>query len=333
MIIDQAQTFNLTDLQTWLKDELDAVDQHIMHSSDGRVKPIGDIINHLVLAGGKRMRPMLVLLGAKLFAYSGERHIRMAAVIEFIHSATLLHDDVVDNSSLRRGRPTACSIWGNQTSVLVGDYLLSQAFAWMVKDGSLPVLDLLSATSATIAEGEVLQMTAMHNAELEFTTYYQIIYSKTAALFAAACQIGALITNQSAAIVQQAATYGIMLGVAFQMTDDLLDYTASEAELGKAVGDDFREGKITLPVIVAYKCASVEDKQLLRELFAPEAAVDEVAWQRLRGLLDKYAVETECHATVNKYIIQAKDALADLPDNEARRWLEELLAFIAKRCY
>ena len=233
-----------------LSDDIEACSRTIVARMASPVALIPQLAAHIVAAGGKRLRPLLTLACAKLCGYAGERHIRLAACVEFIHTATLLHDDVVDESQLRRGLASANAIFGNKASVLVGDFLFARAFQLMVEDGSLQVLEILSRAAATIAQGEVLQLVTQNDLASDEASYLDVIKGKTAALFEAGCQVGAIVANRPEAEPALAA-YGMSLGIAFQLVDDALDYAADEATLGKTVGDDFREGKITLPVLIA----------------------------------------------------------------------------------
>ncbi|MBA5777646.1 polyprenyl synthetase family protein [Stappia sp. F7233] len=243
-----------------MSEGMEAVNRLILSKAGSNVEMIPEIARHLISSGGKRLRPMLTLALAEMFGYRGEGHVTLAASVEFMHTATLLHDDVVDESDMRRGKLAARKLWGNQASVLVGDYLLGQAFKMMVDVGSLEALRILSEASAVIAEGEVLQLGAAQNVETTEAQYMQVIEAKTAALFAAAAEVGPVISNADAAMQQAARRYGMDLGLAFQLVDDALDYGGSSADLGKDIGDDFREGKITLPVILAIARGSDADR-------------------------------------------------------------------------
>ncbi len=248
--------------------ELDKINQIIINNSVGKADLIGEISNHLILSGGKRIRPILTILSAKLCGYSGDRHCNLAAAVELIHSATLLHDDVVDSSYLRRGNKTANAIWGNKASILVGDYLLSAAFQLMVADGSLEILNILSKASGIMSDGEVLQLTNSNNVEITEADYLQIISYKTAILFSASTEVGAIVTNSNPEKQAALASFGNNLGVIFQIMDDVLDYNSSQDELGKKIGSDFFEGKITLPVIMTYEKANLNDKAKIRDIFS-----------------------------------------------------------------
>jgi len=279
--------------------ELQQVNQAIIESAVGKADLISDISNHLVMSGGKRVRPILTILAAKVCGYnSGNRHCNLAAAVELIHTATLLHDDVVDGSDLRRGRKTANAIWDNKASILVGDYLLSVAFQLMVKDGSLEVLDILSKTSGTMADGEVMQLMNSNDIEISEAKYLQIISYKTAILFAASTQVGAIITNSGSAKQKALADFGNNLGIAFQIMDDVLDYNANQEKLGKKIGNDFYEGKITLPIILTYKQATQPEKTRIKEMFANNLIAgnderDSQLFAEIMALMNKYnAIET-----------------------------------------
>ncbi len=247
-----------------LGDDMERCNRVIVQNMDSQVALIPQLAAHIVASGGKRLRPLLTLAAARLCGYrpsEGDgRHVHLAACVEFIHTATLLHDDVVDESALRRGNASANALFGNKASVLVGDFLFSRAFQLMVRDGSLPVLAILSHAAATIAEGEVLQLSIQNDLATSEAQYLDMISGKTAALFAAACRVGAVVAGRPAADELALAAYGSNLGIAFQLVDDALDYAADQATLGKTVGDDFREGKITLPVLAAYHAGSAEER-------------------------------------------------------------------------
>jgi octaprenyl-diphosphate synthase len=247
---------SLTPLTALLDSDLSRVNRLIVARMDSPVALIPQLAGHIVAAGGKRLRPMLTLATSRLCGYRGDRHIALAAAVEFIHTATLLHDDVVDSSGLRRGLATANAVWGNKPSVLVGDFLFSRAFELMVEDGSLRVLAILSRASAVIAEGEVLQLMTSNDTATTEESYLDVIKAKTAELFAAASRIGAVLGELPLEDELALEVFGRNLGIAFQLIDDMLDYSALEAELGKSVGDDFRDGKITLPVVLAYRAGS-----------------------------------------------------------------------------
>src|SRR5512138_2650866 len=240
------------------------VNRIILDRARSNVELIPDLARHLIDSGGKRLRPMLTIAAAKLCSYEGEGHVRLAASVEFMHTATLLHDDVVDESNLRRGKTAARLVWGNEASVLVGDFLLGQAFKMMVDVGSLRALDILSSAAAIIAEGEVMQLGAAKNTATTEDEYLAVIRAKTAELFAAACEVGPVLTQRPKAEAAACRSFGMNLGIAFQLVDDALDYGGSKARLGKNVGDDFREGKITLPVILAFRRGNADERDFWR---------------------------------------------------------------------
>ncbi|MEJ6391009.1 polyprenyl synthetase family protein [Gymnodinialimonas ulvae] len=295
---------------------------------------IPEVTAHLVEAGGKRVRPMLTLACARLCGYTGTDHVKLAATVEFIHTATLLHDDVVDESEKRRGRPTANLLWDNKSSVLVGDYLFARAFQLMVEPGSLRVLSILSNAAATIAEGEVLQLSAAMNIDTTEATYLQVIRGKTAALFEAACEVGGVISDSDEAIVRALAAYGDGLGVAFQMADDLLDWggvdAASTGTLDKNIGDDFRERKLTLPVIRAIAAADAEQRAFWARTIAKGDQHDGDLDEALR-LLTLHGTLAQTRDEAHAHVARAKAALADLPDDPIRDMLGDLADYVVAR--
>ncbi len=300
-----------------------------MHSPVGLIPQLA---GHLISAGGKRLRPMLTLATAELCGYHGDRHIPLAACIEFLHTATLLHDDVVDESALRRGNQTANILWGNKASVLVGDFLFSRAFQIMTADGALDVMRILSDTSAVLAEGEVLQLTTSNDVSTSEDAYLQVVSAKTAALFAAACQLGAIVADRPSADEEALGSFGRNLGIGFQLADDALDYSAKQATLGKAIGDDFREGKITLPVILAYRRSSPEERSFWRRTLET-AKSDEADLERAIGLMTKYDALPDTIARAHHYGAMAKDALRLFPPSELREVLTGIVDFSIDRAY
>lgn len=288
----------LKSLADYLAEDMAACNREIVARMKSDVPLIPQLAAHLVAAGGKRLRPLLVLAAARLAGYreTGEamRHVGVAACVEFIHTATLLHDDVVDNSQLRRGLASANAVFGNKASVLVGDFLFARAFQILTADGSLPVMAILSAASATLAEGEVMQMTTQNDLSTSVDQYLQVIYGKTAALFAAACETGAVVAGADPDTREALRLYGANLGMAFQLVDDALDYAADQAVLGKTVGDDFREGKVTLPVLAAYHAGTAEDRAFwLRTIeSSDEQQVESDLERALQLIADTNAIET-----------------------------------------
>ncbi|MCZ4353135.1 polyprenyl synthetase family protein [Roseovarius aestuarii] len=291
---------------------------------------IPEVTAHLVEAGGKRLRPMLTLAAADLCGYVGEHDERLAATVEFIHTATLLHDDVVDESAQRRGRATANLLWDNKSSVLVGDYLFSRAFQLMVETGSLRVLDILANASATIAEGEVLQLTAARDLTTSEAIYLQVVRGKTAALFSAATQVGGVIAGAPEAQVQALYEYGDALGVAFQIVDDLLDFQGDSAATGKNVGDDFRERKLTLPIIKAIAKADADERAFWKRTIEKGDQRDGDLEQAI-SLLHRHEALTETRAEALQWITTAKAAIQQLPAHEVRDLLVDLADYVVAR--
>jgi octaprenyl-diphosphate synthase len=291
---------------------------------------IPEVTAHLVEAGGKRLRPMLTLAAARLCGYGGDHHIRLAATVEFIHTATLLHDDVVDASAQRRGRPTANLLWDNKSSVLVGDYLFSRSFQLMVETGSLRVLDILSNASATIAEGEVLQLSAAQDLRTDEATYLKVVRGKTAALFSAATEVGGVISGAAENQIRALFTYGDALGIAFQIVDDLLDYGGSSATTGKNTGDDFRERKLTLPVIKAVAAATPEELAFWRRVIEKGDQRDGDLDQAM-FLLNHHGSMAAARDEAIGWAVKAKSALSFLPAHELRDMLADLADFVVNR--
>ncbi len=314
-----------------LADDLSAVGALIQQRMASEHAPrIPEVTAHLVDAGGKRLRPMLTLAAARLCGYEGENHRKLAATVEFIHTATLLHDDVVDESGQRRGRPTANLLWDNKSSVLVGDYLFARSFKLMVETGSLTVLDILSDASATIAEGEVLQLTAAQNLATTEEIYLQVVRGKTAALFAAATEVGGVVAEAPQEQIDALRTYGDALGVSFQIVDDLLDYGGSSEATGKNVGDDFRERKLTLPVIRAIAMADAEERAFWARTIEQGAQVDGDLDMAL-GLLAKHGTLESTRQTAIEYAEMARAALDSLPEHPLRDMMQDLATYVVAR--
>ncbi|MEX0279604.1 MAG: polyprenyl synthetase family protein [Arenibacterium sp.] len=291
---------------------------------------IPEVTAHLIEAGGKRLRPMLTLAAARLCGYEGEDHIKLAATVEFIHTATLLHDDVVDESEQRRGRPTANLLWDNQSSVLVGDYLFARSFLLMVETGSLDVLRILSSASATIAEGEVLQLTASRDLATDEAVYLQVVRGKTAALFSAATEVGGVISNAPEAQVKALFDYGDALGIAFQIADDLLDYQGDSAATGKNIGDDFRERKLTLPIIKAVAKANAEERAFWERVIEKgDQKADDL--DHALSLMAKHNTLEETRQDALNWTARAKHALSALPEHEIRTMLSDLADYVVER--
>jgi octaprenyl-diphosphate synthase len=312
--------------------DLNQVNSVILERMQSDVALIPELAGHLIAGGGKRMRPMLTLACARLLDYPGARHHKLAAAVEFIHTATLLHDDVVDGSGLRRGRRTANIIWGNPASVLVGDFLFSRSFELMVEDGSLRVLKILSRASAIIAEGEVDQLTAQRRIETSEDHYLQIISAKTAALFAAACRIAAVVAERGEDVEEALDSYGRNLGIAFQLVDDAIDYASDERTMGKGVGDDFRDGKVTLPVILAYARGSAEERAFWQGAMEGSRASDEDLAFAQRLLKASGALD-DTIGRARTYGQRAIDALGPFPSSKAKAALVEAVEFAIARAY
>ncbi len=318
-------------LTSLLDDDLAAVNALIRTRMKSEHAPrIPEVTAHLVEAGGKRLRPMLTLAAAHLCGYQGTHHHLLAATVEFIHTATLLHDDVVDESAQRRGRPTANLLWDNKSSVLVGDYLFSRSFKLMVETGSLEVLDILSNASAVIAEGEVLQLSAASDISTTEDIYLKVIRGKTAALFAAACEVGGVIAEAPAQTSEALREYGDALGVSFQIVDDLLDYGGTTADLGKNTGDDFRERKLTLPVILAIAKGDENERAFWKRVIEKGDQQDGDLETAL-SLMGKYGTLEATRSAALEYAETAKSALKTLPDTPMLGHLRDLADFVVSR--
>ncbi|KGJ07958.1 polyprenyl synthetase family protein [Paracoccus versutus] len=318
-------------LSVELAGDMDRVNALIRERMASRHAPrIPEVTAHLVEAGGKRLRPMLVLAAARLCGYQGNSHVLLAAAVEFIHTATLLHDDVVDESQQRRGRPTANLLWDNKSSVLVGDYLFARSFQLMADTESMQVMRILANASATIAEGEVLQLTAAQDVSTTEDTYIQIVRGKTAALFSAATEAGAVVAGADPAVQQALFDYGDALGIAFQIVDDLLDYGGSTTTIGKNVGDDFRERKLTLPVIKAIARAD-EAERAFWERTIGQGRQDEADLATALEILRRREALEAARADAIAWAGRAKAALQAAPDQPLRRILADLADFVVSR--
>jgi octaprenyl-diphosphate synthase len=323
---------SLSALAHLVADDLKAVNQVVVQRLDSSVELIPQLAGYIIAAGGKRLRPMLTLASARMCGYQGHRHIALAACIEFIHTATLLHDDVVDESDLRRGRDSANAVWGNQASVLVGDFLFSRAFELMVEDGSLEVLGILSKCLVIVSEGEVAQLVTANDTETSETAYLDVIASKTAQLFASACRLGALVAGRPKIEEEGLDTFGQNLGVAFQLIDDVLDFSAKQATLGKAIGDDFRDGKVTLPVVLAFHRGNGVERAFWRrtieELDQNEGDLDHAI-----GLLRKHNALADTVERARHYGAIAKDALGIFDASAEQEVLSGLIDFCICRAH
>lgn len=323
---------SLEPLMALVADGMNSVNQVILDRMQARIPLIPALAGHLIAGGGKRMRPMLTLASAALLDYAGNRHHKLAATVEFIHTATLLHDDVVDGSDLRRGKQTANIVFGNPATVLVGDFLFTRAFELMVEDGSLKVLRILSNASSVISEGEVDQLTAQRQIETSEERYLSIINAKTAALFAAACRIAAVVAERGEADEIALDSYGRNLGIAFQLADDAIDYASESAEMGKDQGDDFREGKMTLPVILAYSRGSEEERSFWRDAISGRSNGPEDLAHAIR-LIDRHDAVAATRERARHYAQRAIDAIAGFPASEAKAAMIEAAEFAVARRY
>jgi octaprenyl-diphosphate synthase len=320
-------------LAEWLAEDMAAVGALIRERMASEHAPrIPEVTAHLIEAGGKRLRPLLTLAAARLCGYRGQDHVKLAATVEFIHTATLLHDDVVDESAQRRGRPTANLLWDNKSSVLVGDYLFARAFQLMVEPGNLAALTILADAAATIAEGEVLQLTAAQNLATTEAIYLQVVRGKTAALFSAATRVGAVIAGRPAAEERALFDYGDALGVAFQIVDDWLDYGGAGAGIGKNLGDDFRERKLTLPVIRALARATPAERAFWERTIA-QGRQEPADLAQAQAILARTGAMESTRATALAEARRAKAALEALPAHPLRAMLADLADFVVERAY
>jgi octaprenyl-diphosphate synthase len=325
----QASIDQLVDL---VAADMDRVNAAILARTGSEVTMIPEVANHLINSGGKRLRPILTVAMAQLAGYAGEGHVKLAAAVEFMHTATLLHDDVVDESEMRRGKLAARMLWGNEASVLVGDFLLGQAFKMMVEVGSLRALEILSSAAAVIAEGEVMQLAAAKNTATTEDEYLAVIRAKTAELFAAACEVGPVLAGRPKADEAACRSFGMNLGVAFQLVDDALDYGGKSAKLGKNVGDDFREGTITLPVVLSFRRGSDSERTFWRRTLEQGDAAEKDLEIAL-GLMAKHRALEDTVKRARHYGAIAKDALALFPASTMKAALEETVEFCIGRAH
>lgn len=325
------ETFNpYEELRLTYQSEIEKVDEFIKDKLSSHIELIGEMSSYLIKSGGKRLRPLLTIASSCLFGYQGDRHVKLAACVELIHNATLLHDDVIDKSDFRRGKKTNNNIWGNKNSILIGDYLLSRCFEIMVEDGSLEVLKLLSSVSSEIAQGEILQL--QHEKEIETLekTYLEIIGSKTSSLFAAAMRVGGCINNKSKNEKEALTSFGLNLGVCFQITDDILDYYSDNISFGKKKGNDFCEGKVTLPVIMLYQKSSEAERLHLKKMFrANERTKEELSYTL--SLMSKYQVIAACKKRAEHFSSVSSDSLGIFPESKERKRLQDLAFYIVNR--
>ncbi|MGY9062317.1 MAG: polyprenyl synthetase family protein [Rhodospirillales bacterium] len=329
---DRTKKSSLDALKSYVADDLKAVNQLILRRMDSQVDLVPQLAGHIIVAGGKRLRPLLTLGAAKLCQYTGDRHISLATCVEFIHTATLLHDDVVDESHLRRGQETANALFGNQASVLVGDFLFSRSFEIMIEDGSLDVLRILSHASSIIAEGEVLQLMTTNDTQTSEDTYLEVIKAKTAQLFAAACRIGAVVSDRPRIEEEALESYGMNLGIAFQLIDDVLDYSAKQATLGKSIGDDFKEGKISLPVILAFRRGDEIEREFWhRTLEKLDQNEDDFA--HALHLMEKHGALKDSVERARHYGAIARDSLGIFKDGPIKVIFGDLIDFCIERAH
>jgi len=321
---------DLDGIRALIKDDMDSVNALIRESLYSDVALIGELGNYLINSGGKRIRPALVLLSARACNYQGDMHYNLAAIIEFIHTATLLHDDVVDASELRRGKETANAIWGNEASVLVGDFVYSRAFEMMVKIDSMKVMKILAHATNTIAEGEVMQLLNVHNADTTMESYLDVIHCKTAKLFEAGSELGALLSGATEEQIRAMAAYGMHLGTAFQLVDDVLDYKSSPEEMGKNLGDDLAEGKPTLPLIYTIAHGNEQQSSIVRH------AIEEGGLEHLDAVMDAVKATGAIEYTAKmarKEAQMARDALSIFPPSAYIDAMLALADFSVERSY
>jgi octaprenyl-diphosphate synthase len=321
---------SLERLTAFVSADMERVNATILSRTGSEVTMIPEVANHLIASGGKRLRPMLTLAMSRLAGYRGDGHVKLAAAVEFMHTATLLHDDVVDESEMRRGKLAARLLWGNEASVLVGDFLLGQAFKMMVEVGSMRSLGILSSAAAVIAEGEVMQLTAAKNTATTEDDYLSVIRAKTAELFAAACEVGPALNGRSKDEQSACRSFGMNLGVAFQLVDDSLDYGGKAAKLGKNIGDDFREGKITLPVVLSFRRGSDSERAFWRRALEDGVSTDADLEQAV-ALMVKHRALEDTIQRARHYGAIAKDALALFPASPMKEALEEAVEFCIAR--
>ena len=330
--IPDSESGPLDRLQSLMADDMRQVNAVILANMQAEVPLIPQLAGYLIAAGGKRIRPLLTLACTRMYGYEGPRPFGLAASVEFIHTATLLHDDVVDESGERRGQKAANLVFGNQASVLVGDFLFSRAFQLMVKDGSLDILRILSDAAAIIAQGEVKQLTIARNLGTTLDDYLEVVRAKTAALFAAACEIGPIIAGADKSAAQALCEYGMNLGIAFQIADDVLDYSADQEKLGKNIGDDFREGKMTVPVLVAVAEATPEETAFWKRTIGEGKQTDGDLETAQKYLASHKALEAGL-SLARTYVDKARLALSEAPDSPLRAVLDDIVTFAVKRAY
>ena len=324
------RVMEFNDIQELISEDMQCVNTLIQDRLYSEIVLVNQLSHYIIASGGKRLRPMLSLLAARACGYKGDKHVNIAAIVEFIHTATLLHDDVVDESDMRRGKDTANNIWGNQAAVLVGDFLYSRSFEMMVDVGEMRVMEILAQTTNIIAEGEVLQLMNCNDAETTEARYLEVIYSKTAKLFEAACQLGAVLAGLPEKDEKAVAQYGVHLGTAFQLVDDILDYSASAEEMGKNVGDDLAEGKPTLPLIIALQRSTGDDAQLIRTAIE-EGGLDKID-DVMQIIKNTQALEYSSKIARDE-ARKANECLKGFPMTEYRKALESLALFSVNRAH
>ena len=326
----QSKVNTFDEIKSTYEDQLRQVDEHIKLKLSSHVELVGEMATHLMKTGGKRLRPLLTICSSEIFGYKGNRHINLAACVELIHNATLLHDDVIDKSETRRGFKTTNAIWGNKSSILAGDYLLSRCFEMMVDDGSQEVLKILSSVSSEIAQGEILQLQFEKQIDMVEKNYLDIITAKTASLFGASMRVGGCINDRTNKEKEALESYGRNLGICFQITDDILDYSSKEKIFGKKIGNDFIEGKITLPIILLFQKASVKEREMLNQYFTQKIRTENEFNQVLK-LINKYNVIETCKKRADYFSNVASDSLSIFEKNFIVQKLQELSFFIINR--
>jgi len=318
------------EIKSSFEEQLKQVDNHIKIKLSSHVDLVGEMATHLMKTGGKRLRPLLTVCSSEMFGYKGNRHINLAACVELIHNATLLHDDVIDNSNSRRGFQTTNAIWGNKSSILAGDYLLSRCFEMMVNDGSEEVLKILSSVSSEIAQGEIMQLQFEKQVDMVEKNYLDIISAKTASLFGASMRVGGCINNRSKKEKEALESYGRNLGICFQITDDILDYFSREKIFGKKIGNDFKEGKITLPIILLFQKSNSTEREMLNKFFAQNERSNQDFDQTL-NLIKKYEIINICKKRADYFSNVASDSLSIFEKNFIVEKLQELSFYIVNR--
>jgi octaprenyl-diphosphate synthase len=313
-----------------IEEDLGLVETSFQSYLASRVPLIAKIGTHILNSGGKRIRPAILLLSARLNGYRGERAIRMASIVEFIHTATLLHDDVVDNADIRRGTPAANTLWGSEASVLVGDFLFSKSFYLMVEDGSLKILKILAGATTRLAEGEILELVKTGDLDISDQDYMELITSKTAVLISAASQIGAVLGSASEEIETAMKDYGLFVGIAFQLIDDCLDYTSTHETFGKTIGTDLREGKVTFPLIVSYKKANRDEKKRIQDIILSEK-ISHDDFEKVQSLIKKYKGVAAAIDLARTYASKARACLETVPRCAESNGLADLADYIVKR--